>query len=167
MDDLKKAYRMTAFIGLAMMASLLIYTVLVELIKKQYEPFGGFSPMPDVVPTLRYALFAVAVVEFFIIRIVNKLNLSGTLPVSSKPQIGRSTQYLPPVQRLISGAVVTFALCESVAVYGLVLFLMQGITTDFYSFLLISLFYFSIFFPKYSAWEERIKGRDKTGVRGK
>lgn len=163
-DDLRKAYRMTAFIGVVMLASLIVYAVVVELIKKQNEPFGGYSPLPpDVLSTLRTALLGVAAVEFFVIRLLNKLMLSGSAPLQSSPTI---VQFAPEVQRLMSAAIVTYALCESVAVYGLVLFLIQGNTNDFYLFLALSLVYFSIYFPRYGAWEERTAEQERGQARG-
>lgn len=161
-EELRKAYRMTAFIGLAMMASLVVYTVVVELIKKQNEPFGGYAPLPDEIATLRYALLGVAVVEFFVIRLLNKLMLSGNVPLQSSPTIVR---FAPQVQRLVSASIVTYALCESVAIYGLVLFLIQGNSSDFYLFLILSLFSFSIYFPKYSTWEEWIAEQEREEAR--
>jgi F0F1-type ATP synthase membrane subunit c/vacuolar-type H+-ATPase subunit K len=157
-SDLRKAYKTTVIIGLAMMASLLVYLIVVESIKKQHDPFGGFSPMPEAIATLRYALLGVAVMEFFLIQLLNKLMLSAKAPIQKTPGNG---QFGPEVQKLMSAAIVIFALCESVAIYGLVLFLIQGNSNDFYIFLLISLFYFSIFFPKYSAWEAWVKEREK------
>ena len=150
-DDLRKAYRITAFIGLAMIASLIVYAVVVELIKEQNAPFGGFSPMPEVIATLRYALLGVAALEFFVIRLLNTLMLSGKVPLRSS---AATVPFAPEVQRLVSASIVTYALCESVAIYGLVLFLIQGNSSDFYLFLILSLLYFSIFFPKYGKWEE-------------
>lgn len=161
-DSLRKAYRMTAFIGLTMIASLIIYAVLVELIKKQNAPFGGFSPMPDVIATLRYALLGVVAVEFFVIRLLNTLMLSGKAPLRSSPA---TIRFAPEVQRLVSASVVTYALCESVAIYGLVLFLIQGNSGDFYLFLVLSLFYFSIYFPKYGKWEEWIAEQEREQAR--
>lgn len=157
--DLRKAYKTTVIIGLAMMASLLIYTIVVENIKKHYDPFGGFAPMPnDTAATLRYALLGLAIAEFFLIQLLNKIILSSKVPIQKTPGTG---QFGPEVQKLMSAAIVTFALCESVSIYGLVLFLIQGNSTDFYLFLLISLFYFSISFPKYSTWEAWMKEREK------
>ncbi len=151
-DDLRKAYRITAIIGLAMIASLIVYAVVVELIKKQNAPFGGYSPLPpDVLSTLRYALLGVVVVEFFVIRLLNTLTLSGKVPLRSSAV---TVPFAPEAQRLVSASVVTYALCESVAIYGLVLFLIQGNSNDFYLFLALSLLYFSIYFPKYGKWEE-------------
>jgi F0F1-type ATP synthase membrane subunit c/vacuolar-type H+-ATPase subunit K len=157
--DLRKAYKTTVIIGLTLMAGLILYAVVVETIKKQYAPFQGYAPLPeDTAATFRFALVAITVAEFFIIRILNKMILSAKGPVITGPGAG---QYGPEVQRLMTASVVTFALCESVAIYGLVLFLIQGNSDDFYLFLLVSLFYFSIFFPKYGAWEAWMKGREK------
>ncbi len=156
--ELRRAYRTTVIIGLAMMASLVVYAVLVEMIKKDYAPFGGFSPLPaDVFTTLRYALLAVVAGEFVFIPILNKAMLSA--------KAIRSASATGPFGQLASAAVVTFALCESVAVFGLVLFLIQGASSDFYLFLMISLIFFTIHFPKYSKWEEWKREREKTGRR--
>lgn len=157
-DDLRKAYRTTAFIGLAMIAGLIVYAVVVELIKKQHAPFGGFSPMPDGISTLRYVLLGVVAVEFFVIRILNKVMLSGKVPLQSS---STTVQFTPEVQRLVSASIVTFALCESVAIYGLVLFLIQGNSGDFYLFMVLSLLYFSIYFPKYGTWEEWLAEQER------
>jgi F0F1-type ATP synthase membrane subunit c/vacuolar-type H+-ATPase subunit K len=161
-DDLRKAYRITAFVGLAMMACLIVYTVVVELIKKQHAPFGGYAPIPDAFDTLRYALMAVVVVEFFVIRLLNKLMLSGKAPTRSSPA---SAPFAPNVQRLMSASIVTYALCESVAIYGLVLFLIQGNTGDFYLFLAASLVFFTVYFPRYGNWEEWIAQQERGQTR--
>ncbi len=151
-DDLRKAYRITAFIGLAMIASLIIYAVVVELIKKQNAPFGGYQPLPpDVISTLRFALLGAAAVVFFVIRLLSRLTLSGKVPLRSSSM---TVLFPPEVQRLVSASVATYALCESVAIFGLVLFLVQGNSGDFYLFLALSLLYFSIHFPRYAVWEE-------------
>jgi len=161
-DDLRKAYRMTAVIGLVMIASLVVYAVVIELIKKQNAPFGGFSPMPDVISTLRYTLLGVVVVEFFMIRLLNTLMLSGKAPLRSSPT---TIPFSPAVQRLVVASIVTYALCESVAIYGLVLFLIQGNTGDFYLFLAVSLFYFIVYFPRYGNWEEWIAEQERKQAR--
>ncbi len=150
-DDLRKAYRITAFIGLAMVASLIVYAVVVESIKRENAPFSGYAPLaPDVLSMLRYALLAVAAVEFPLIRIVNSLMLSGRIPLRSATASSPSSS---AIQRLVSAAIVTFALCESVAVFGLVLFFIQGNSDDFYLFLAISLVFFGVSFPRYTKWE--------------
>ncbi len=164
-DELRKAYKITALIGFAMFASLIVYAAAVELIRKQNAPFGGYSPLPpDVFSTLRYALLGVAAVEFFVIRLLNKLMLSGKVPLRSS---STAVPFAPEVQRLVTASIATYALCESVAVYGLVLFLIQGNTSDFYFFLALSFACFGIHFPKYGAWEEWIAEREASGPGGR
>lgn len=156
--DLRAAYKTTVIIGLVLMASLLVYTIVVENIRKLFDPFAGFAPMPGGIEMFRYALLGVAILEFFLIRVLNKLILSAKAPVGKRPRYAR---FGPEAQTLMTAAIVTFGLCESVALYGLVLFLVQGSSNDFYLFLLISLIYFTIFFPKYSAWEAWVKERER------
>jgi F0F1-type ATP synthase membrane subunit c/vacuolar-type H+-ATPase subunit K len=153
---LRKAYRTTVNIGLVMMAGLVVFAIVVELIKKQHATFNGFAPLSaDAFTTLRYALLTFAAVEFFVIRMVNKAVLSA------KALETRTASAAAPFAQLMSAAIVTFALCESVALCGLVLFLIQGDTTDFYLFLMISVGYFTIHFPKYAKWEAWMREREK------
>jgi hypothetical protein len=52
---------------------------------------------------------------------------------------------------------VTYALCESIAIYGLILFLIGGRRFDFYSLVILSLIFFAVTFPRYAQWEEWLK----------
>ncbi len=149
---LRKVYRTTVTIGLAMMAGLVVFAIVVELIKKQHAAFTGYAPLSaDAFTTLRYTLLTFAAVEFFVIRMVNKAVLSAKAPET------RTASAAAPFAQLMSAAIVTFALCESVALCGLVLFLIQGDTADFYLFLMISLGYFTVHFPKYAKWEAWVR----------
>ena len=136
---LKSRYLAVNFIGLAMIAAVFVYAGVVELIKWQMAPFAGFAKLdPHTVALLKYAFLALAAAQFGIIKVVPKI-----MPAKS-------------VDNLTRAAVITFALCESVAVLGLVLFLLAGNAMDFYIFMVISLGFFYLFFPKYEQWEERV-----------
>lgn len=152
-DELKNGYRITVIMGIAMIASVFVYAVVIEILKREYEPFEGFAPFPEV-EILRAALLAIAIVEFFLIRFIKKLILSIKLLSSSY----RKNSLSPEIQKLSTAAIITYALCDSVAIYGLVLFLIGGSSTDFYIFMGLSLIYFSIYFPRYSEWEDWMKG---------
>lgn len=160
-DDLRKGYRLAALIGALMIGSLLVYAVIAELIKESNAPFRGFAQMPDIA-LLRYALLAVAAVEFIVIPVLTRAMLSGAVP----PRSASGQQHLPEIKRLISSAIVTYALCESVAIYGLVLFLLNGDSSDLYLFIALSALFFAVYFPKYSRWEEWFKARIKAAGRG-
>ena len=140
LTTLKARYLAVNFIGLAMIAAVFIYAGVVELIKWQMAPFAGFAALdPSTVTLLKYVFLALAAAQFVIIKAVQKI-----LPA-------------PSVEKLSLTAIITFALCESVAVLGLVLFLLSGNSMDFYIFMVISLGFFTLFFPKYDQWEERVR----------
>ena len=140
LTTLKARYLAINFIGLAMIASVFIYAGVVEVIKWRMAPFAGFSTLdPGTVALIKYAFLAPAAAQFGIIKALQKI-----LPTRS-------------VENLSLAAIITFTLCESVAVLGLVLFLLNGNSMDFYIFMVISLGFFYLFFPKYEQWEERVR----------
>jgi hypothetical protein len=140
LTTLKARYLVVNFIGLAMIAAVFIYAGVVELLKWKLAPFAGFAKLePHTVALLKYIFLALAAAQFGVIKAVQKI-----LPAKS-------------VANLSQAAVITFALCESVAVLGLVLFLLAGQGLDFYIFMVISLGFFTLFFPKYDQWEQRLR----------
>jgi len=140
LTTLKARYLAINFIGLAMIAAVFVYAGVAELIKWKLAPFAGFAKLdPQTVAFIKYAFLALAATQFGIIKAVQKI-----LPVRS-------------VENLSLTAIIIFTLCESVAVLGLVLFLLNGNSMDFYIFMVISLGFFYLFFPKYEQWEERLR----------
>jgi hypothetical protein len=140
LTTLKARYLAINFIGLAMIASVFVYAGVVELIKWKLAPFAGFATLdPGTVALIKYVFLALAAAQYGIIKALQKI-----LPTRS-------------VENLSMAAIITFALCESVAVLGLVLFLLGGQGMDFYIFMVISLGFFYLFFPKYEQWEERVR----------
>jgi hypothetical protein len=138
--ELKKRYLAVNFIGLALIAAVFLYAGVVEVIKRLLAPFHGFAGLEGPqAQLLKYLFVALAFGQFFLIKAVQKI------------LAGRGVQFLP------QAAVITFALCEAVAVLGLILFLLQGNPMDFYVFMLLSLFYFWLFFPKYRDWEAQLQ----------
>ncbi len=138
MDDqqLKVRYLTVNFVGLAMVISVFLYAVVVEVLKRVYAPFTGFAGLdPSQTQILKYIFVALAIGHFFLIKIIQKVLTSGS------------------IERLFQAAIATLALCEAVAIFGLVLFLLAGNSMNFYLFMFLSLFYFWFFFPKYQDWE--------------
>ena len=135
--SLKSRYLAVNFIGLAMIAAIFVYAGVVEFIKWQWAPFQGFATLPAQTESLlRYILLALAAAQYVIIKSIQKIVLA------------QSRENLP------QAAIVTFALCETVAIFGLVLFLLCGNTLNFYLFMVISLGFFYLFYPKYEEWEQ-------------
>jgi hypothetical protein len=140
LTTLKARYLAVNFIGLAMIAAVFVYAGVVELIKWKLAPFAGFARLePHTAALIKYVFLALAAAQFGVIKAVQKI-----LPARS-------------VDNLSQAAVITFALCEAVAILGLVLFLLAGQGLDFYIFMVISLGFFTLFFPKYDQWEQRLR----------
>jgi hypothetical protein len=140
---LKERYLAVNFMGLAMIASVFVYAGLVELIKWQWAPFTGFGGLPSsTTDLLSYIFLAVAAGQYGAIKAVQKI-----VPARS-------------VDNLPQAAVITFTLCEAVALLGLVLFLLSGRSLDFYIFMLISLAFFYRFYPRYDQWEKLVNEAD-------
>jgi hypothetical protein len=138
--ELKTRYLAVNFLGLLMIGSVFLFAIVVEIFKWVMAPFTGLANFPkNLAELLTFIFLFLALVNYFLIRV---------LP---KKLIARSPQHLP------QAAILTLALCEAVAVYGLTLFLLTGRSLDFYVFFATSLFLFYLFFPKYAAWEEIAK----------
>jgi F0F1-type ATP synthase membrane subunit c/vacuolar-type H+-ATPase subunit K len=132
---LQQQFKTTNYIGLAMIASVFIYAIIVFCIDKGYLPYKA-QPGTNIgtFTAIKYILLALAILHYFVIRFFQKFSI-------------KSTAYLPPA------AIITFALCEAVSIYGLVLFFFTGNANDFFIFMAISLLYFYLFYPKYADWE--------------
>jgi|UniRef100_A0A7C3WGW8 F0F1-type ATP synthase membrane subunit c/vacuolar-type H+-ATPase subunit K len=142
--DLKKRYLAVNLIGLAMIGSVFLYALVVEVLRRLLAPFAGFGALsPEATGLLTYLFFFLTLGIYFVIRVIRQ-----KLPA-------RSPQLLPQI------AILTFALCEAVAIFGFVLFLLSGNALDFYLFFAISLFMFYIFYPKYESWEKILAAHTK------
>ncbi len=148
---LRKGHRTAVYICCAMIVSVFAYAGMAEYLAAQNAPFHGYSPVPDdVYNKLRLILLALALVDFALIpflrnRVLSAGNRTSTSSVSSCPT---------GVQRLLSASMVSFALCQSIAIYGLILFLLNGGLREFYLFILIALVSFVLHFPRYGRWQE-------------
>ena len=145
-DELAKACRTAQVIGVALLVSLGVYALVVYQIQRMHAPFGGFTPgVPH--DLLRWILAAVALATLGLVRVLQRIILANTA--------------LPPVRRLHSAAVVSLALCESVAIYGLVLFMIAGRASDFYVFVALALVGFVVYLPRVDTWVERARAMEQ------
>lgn len=157
MDKLRAAYRVAVIIGLAFMASLLVYTIIVGLFEKGAIELQGGPTLPDSeLETVKFAMLGLSAALFFLIRYVNAriVYASGAQGNMHSPRRRPATGVTPEFGRLTTAALTTYALCEAPAIFGLVLFFLGRNSSDFHLFLLISLFSFAVHFPKFSQWEE-------------
>ena len=137
------AYRNAAIICGVMAASTVLYALVVAVISVFQAPFEGFAPgaQPSI---LRSALWTMALVEAGLTGLVRRALLARS----------RSEGAAAQARRLITTAVVTAALAEVPAILGLVLFMLWGLSGDFYALFALSLALGAIYFPRLDGWRE-------------
>ena len=153
MDGLKSSYRKAVFLWVAMVFSLFGYAFVVEIMR--INP--GFLHRPSLFPeteTWRYIFVFLAIAQFFLIGFIRNQTLSA-IQARKHNNNGHTPE---TVSKLLNASIVTNALCELVAVYGLVLFFLAKDPLDFYVFMVLSFMYFAFYFPGYAQWEKSARG---------
>ncbi len=148
-DTLRNAYKTAVVIGIAMMGSVLVYVIVAELLRNLPTPWRGitFSPDDQAYNYIRYGLLALGIlIPLVAAKISAAVNLSP----------GKLAN---PIPALITHAVIVYAACDMVGIFGMVLFLLAGNIIDMYIFAGISLAFSLIFFPRYSRWQELTEAR--------
>ena len=142
-QELKNSYRTLVIICVSIIMSLFIYAYVVDVIEEQNAPFSGFVPDFGDVQELRYALLALSIAILFAIRPLKRYVLTDR-------REGASRHGGPvPYGQYTSAHIVVYVMCESICICGLVLFLICGSKTDFYTFMPLSLVAMGYNFPKY------------------
>jgi hypothetical protein len=138
--DLSAVYRTSVFLTLSMMASLVAYAAVVELIN-----FRGRAVVPiERLDVIRVAVAAVGISLFVVARVVRKAML--------RKSPADAVEVLLP--RLARATMVTSAISETPAVMGVLLFFIGGKRVDFYLMALVSLAMFTAYFPRMSVWKD-------------
>jgi F0F1-type ATP synthase membrane subunit c/vacuolar-type H+-ATPase subunit K len=151
MNDLKKAHQMAFILNAAIIGTLIIYAIVVEIIRRKFAPFMGFGGLSDIT-LIRYLFYGIVVVNIFVIRILRNMML--------RKSFSDDTQIL--IRKLLRSAVITAALCEVPALLGLLLFLLAGSIRDFYQLAGLSFILVFLHFPRYGNWEDWTKNAGKS-----
>jgi hypothetical protein len=130
------------------MLSLVIYLVVFEVLKVRIPDFQGMMDKIDF-PWLRYAFYALGLVQIFLIKFIRETATKSVTTVEAKILINH-------LQRM---SMINAALCEVPVLLGLVLFFLSGNSQDFYVLLIVSLVLFVMYFPRLNNWEEWIKSK--------
>jgi len=146
-EDLKRIYRTTKIVGFTVMGSIILLAVIVETIKTTLKPFPGFASISNI-QTLRLIFYGLAVLQIILIRVLQPL-LYKRAP---------SGDHKTLLMKLNTAALVTYFAAEVPAILGLILFLLSGLSRDFYIFLILSLILELIYFPRAKNWEAWIQG---------
>jgi hypothetical protein len=148
-DELRTFLRPASVAAAGIMASLVIYLGLVEVLKAVNRPFRGFAAAAGgSLQPLRLAAFGIAAAVVLVILILRH-RLFAVDPMQER----RSA-----LARLQKASLVVLVLGEVPAILGLGLFLIGGNAVDFYILLFASLALTFIDFPRRAVWEEWLKG---------
>jgi hypothetical protein len=145
--DLAKGCRQAQLLGGALVGSIVVDAVIVELIRATRAPFTGFAPHVPI-DTLRMVFIVLAVADLVAIRFV-RAQMLGAASRGAAAVVDESDR----ARRLFTVSIVVLALCLAVAIYGLVLFLIGGRGLDFYTFAFVSLLAMAVHFPRLAQWE--------------
>jgi hypothetical protein len=146
-DDVGRALRPVTVVAAAVLASLAIYLVLVEVLKATLKPFRGFAGIASPQPVRLAAFGAGAAIVLLILLLRPRL---------CRRRAGEDTP--TALLRHQKASLLFVVLGEVPAILGLVLFLLSGFARDFYSLLFVSIVLVFIHFPRRGAWEEALKG---------
>ena len=146
-EEIRRHLRPAAMVGTAILASLALYLVLVEVFRSVLRPFRGFAAGMPLQPFRLAAFGSAAAVILMILLLRPRL-------------LGRRGQEDVPsaLGRLQKSSIVILVLGEIPSIVGLGLFLAGGNAVDFYKLLFASLVLTFIDFPRRTAWEEWLKG---------
>ncbi len=151
---LNKSLLTIRIVYFACLISLAIYlfitNIIIELHHGSFESFTK-SKEVNLVKNILYLISGLTVVVILILqRFLSNPNKIPLIPTST-------TNIDEILRALTSGSILIFALCETVALYGLVLFLIAGLLKGFYFLLGLSFVLLLICFPKREKWEEIVK----------
>jgi len=139
-EKLNQAYRVTAIIAGALVASVLVYAGVVELLDR-LNP--SVEPMDRATRHLLRQVFRGLSLASFPL-------LAWLRGRSGQP----GAEPLARLERLRTLTLIRLALAESIAIYGLALFLLTRDALDFYFLLMVSLLCFIAVFPRYDRWKQ-------------
>ena len=154
---LRSLHRKACWIGLGFIASVFIYVLLVELLNRSIISMPMTAADGPNVAKFKYALLGMAFLTIFLIRPIKRAALAGSFTPKTLVA-AQSGSVAGPMQRLLPATLISYAFCESIALYGVVIYVINRNINDFYIFVVIALFLFTRHFPRYREWDNWLSG---------
>jgi F0F1-type ATP synthase membrane subunit c/vacuolar-type H+-ATPase subunit K len=139
----KRAFRVAVFVHATIVATILIYALVLEVLKTSLRPMPRLAAGTNV-QVLRYIFYGLAIVAVVLVRQVNR----GVLRNRPGEPL---REYL---HRLSRTAVLSSILSEAPALLGLVLAFLTGVSRDFWYLMFVSFFLAFMYFPRRRTWTE-------------
>jgi hypothetical protein len=146
--ELRRAFRVAVVVHSSIVATVLIYALILEILKSSFRPMPRLAGAMGV-QALRYSFYGLAIGAVILVRLINRGPLRDR-PGESFPE---------SLHRLSRTAVLTSILSEAPAVLGLVLTFLTGVSRDFYFLLFVSLFLAFLYFPRSRTWTDILRER--------
>lgn len=147
---LKQTYRTVVLIYASFTSSLLVYIGIGEALIWEYAPFTGFAPLSQAALLRLRLLFTMTSLSIA----VGAKPLQGLLSARPLPAgFSEQARLTAPLAVRLRAAIITFALLESMALLGLILFLFNGQRVDLYGFVAFAALLSLLHFPRYTDWE--------------
>jgi len=165
MDEIiiRKVYRQSVIIAYAFFSALAAYVVIVEFIFNDIRVPESYS---TIYTHLRTALMILTVAEIFLVFFVRNLILTGKTRMLFRKlgEYSPESKEIEMLRRLSTTSTITFAVWDSIAIYGLILYLLGQNKTDFYLLLGVAFCLMVFHFPKFSDWESRLRNLDQNNI---
>jgi len=136
------AHRQATMITGAIGATLVVYAILVEVLKRSLPAPGAI----DGLDAIRIALFAVAGVAIFTATVVKSMMLRRAAATGEAR-----------LAQLRTASILAAAFAELPAVLGVALFVLGRRAGDFYLLLVVSVYMLARHFPRKDAWENFVR----------
>jgi hypothetical protein len=143
---LKNAQRRAAVVTASILASIVVFLVVVEVLKRNDGVAGSFGGDSGLV---RIIFYAISISMVFVANLVNGFMLRGE----------RSDDIVRIAARLSTVSIVVAGLSETPLILGFVLFVGWGYATDFYILGFVSFYLMLRHFPFYGQWEKYARER--------
>ncbi|MGC8927720.1 MAG: hypothetical protein ACP5QK_07325 [Myxococcota bacterium] len=136
-------YRQTMVIGTNIIGGTILVIVISLFFEKENRPITNIG--------YRYYFLGVALIIAFLIRLFRSLILTN----QKKPTFDIL------LKRLQTSSLITLSLCDMVAIFGLVEYMLSGIKMDLYLMIFLSFVFFIVHFPGKYQWEAYINSNIK------
>lgn len=144
-ETLQKQFKVLQIIWVAMLMSLGVYLAICHLAGDSIRQ-GVSGSMP--LDMIRNVLFGVSVAELMVVQYIRKLML----------QFSRGTAQQAVAQRYSTASIISYAISESIGIYGLVLYFLGDDVQYLYVLMGISALAIFYYRPRYEVLEELVRG---------
>ena len=156
-QELQQKYRTALIACGAVLSTSVFLIVIVEMMKGSLKPIPNMPPeVIKFLPLVFYILAFSQVASIQVLRALLLKKTDETMDTTDEPRPLKPLSLLtakPRPQRLLICAILTAAAGETIAILGLVLFLLVGLVQEFYVFLAISVAVQVFYFPRASQWD--------------